>query len=318
MAAKTISRLNALLMLCLITFWGSSFVVVKITIQEGLTPISIATFRFLVASVMFLVALSLNRHMSRNYTLRVENKDLPKLLLLALTGVTFFFTIQYTGIQMASASIAAILVCLLSPILITVFSARMLKEHLKQRQKIGIGIATAGTIIVIAGTSLNIESSTTFFAGTLILLSTPVLWAAYTITAKKVMEKYSPFLVSAYVTTLGGLCLIPFATAENSIGRIATLSLQGWSAIVYLAFACSLLGYSIWLHVANQVKAAVVSSFMFAEPLITVLFATRFAGETITLSTAAGGFLIFIGVYLVSKKQTMLNHTRTLQESSSG
>jgi drug/metabolite transporter (DMT)-like permease len=318
MAAKAISSFNAFLMLCLITFWGSSFVVVKITLLEGFTPISIATFRFLLASAMFLAALLLNRRVNRNYALRVENKDLPKLLLLALTGVTFFFTIQYTGIQMASASTAAILVCLLSPILITIFSARMLKEHLARRQVLGIGIAAAGTLTVIAGSSLSLESNTSFFAGTLILLSTPLLWATYTVIGKKVMEKYSPFLVSAYVNILGGLCLIPFATAENSISRITTMSLQVWSAILYLAFTCSLLGYSIWLHVANQVKAAVVSSFMFAEPLITVMFATRFAGETVTLFTAAGGFLIFIGVYLVSRKQTVLNRSRAVQGSSSG
>ena len=162
----------------------------------------------------------------------------------------------------------------------------MLKEHLAQRQVLGIGIAAAGTLTVIAGSSLSIESNTSFFAGTLILLSTPLLWATHAVIGKKVMEKYSPFLVSAYVNILGGLCLIPFATAENSISRITTMSLQAWSAILYLAFTCSLLGYSIWLHVANQVKAAVVSSFMFAEPLITVMFATRFARETVTLFTA--------------------------------
>jgi drug/metabolite transporter (DMT)-like permease len=44
----TISRFNALLMLILILFWGSSFVVVKIALEEGLDPITIATFRFLV------------------------------------------------------------------------------------------------------------------------------------------------------------------------------------------------------------------------------------------------------------------------------
>jgi drug/metabolite transporter (DMT)-like permease len=310
MAAKTISPLNAFLMLCLITFWGSSFVVVKITLLEGLTPISIASFRFLLAGAMFLAALLVKKLTDKNYALRVENKDLPRMFLLALTGVTFFFVIQYTGIQMADASMAAILVCLLSPILITVFSSQMLKEHLARRQKLGIGIAAVGTLTVIAGTSLNLESNTGFFAGTLILLFTPLLWATYTVIGKKVMQKYSPFLVSAYVNVIGGVCLTPFAVAENSISRITAMSLQGWSAILYLAFTCSLLGYSIWLHVANEVKAAVVSSFMFAEPLITVMLATRFAKETVTLSTAAGGFLTFIGVYLVSRKQTELNRTR--------
>jgi probable blue pigment (indigoidine) exporter len=77
---------------------------------------------------------------------------------------------------------------------------------------------------------------------------------------------------------------------------------QTWAAILFLAFSSSLVGYFIWFHVANQVKAAVLSSFLFAEPLITALLATTLIGETITVYTAAGGILIFLGVYLVSKK----------------
>jgi drug/metabolite transporter (DMT)-like permease len=251
---------------------------------------------------MFLAVLILNKRANRDYVLLVHKKDMPTLLFLALSGVTIFFTVQYTGIQMASASIASILVCLLSPILITVLSARILKEHLTRKQTVGIGTAAAGTFIVIIGGSLGLNSNPSFLFGSLILLSTPFLWAAYTVVGKTVMKKYSPFLVSAYVNILGGLCLVPFAVAEQSLNTIATMSLQDWSAILYLAFTCSLLGYFIWLHVANQVKAAVTSSFMFAEPLITVLFATAFAGETITLFTIAGGLLIFAGVYLVSRK----------------
>jgi len=228
MVSKQMSPFNAFLMLCLITFWGSSFVVVKITLNEGLTPIAIATFRFLIASAMFLAVLLINKSVNRTCTLVVDKKDLPALLLLALTGVTFFFIIQYTGIEMANASIAAILVCLLSPILISVFSSWLLKEHLSGKQVLGIGIAFAGTFTVVAGGSLDLNGNNGFFLGTLILLSTPFLWAAYTVGGKAVMKKYSPLLVSAYVTILGGLCLLPFAVVENSLGRILTLTVQGW------------------------------------------------------------------------------------------
>jgi drug/metabolite transporter (DMT)-like permease len=41
---------------------------------------------------------------------------------------------------------------------------------------------------------------------------------------------------------------------------------------------------------------------MFAEPLITVLFATVFLGEKIRLFTVTGGLLIFAGVYIVTKR----------------
>jgi len=303
MAPRTISPFNAVLMLCLITFWGSSFVVVKATLEEGLTPIAIATFRFLIAGGLFATELVLIKSRNPDYRILVEGRDFLRLLLLALSGVTFFFAVQYTGIRLAGASIASILVCLLSPIFISVFSARMFKEQLKGKNVLGIGIAAAGTFIVIVGDTLSMEgSSTNFLLGSVILLFTPLMWAGYTLIGKKVMEKYDPFLVVAYVSILGGICLVPLSLAENSFHEAFALNISEWSAILYLAFTCSLLGYFIWFHVVNQVKAAVTSSFLFGEPLITVIFATAFEGERITLFTVLGGLLIFAGVYLVTRR----------------
>jgi drug/metabolite transporter (DMT)-like permease len=116
------------------------------------------------------------------------------------------------------------------------------------------------------------------------------------------IEKYDPFLVVAYVNILGAICLIPFSVAENSFSQVFTLSFNEWSAILYLALTCSLLGYFIWFRVMSQVKAAVASSFLFAEPLITVVFATVFVQEQITLFTIVGGLLIFGGVFLVTNR----------------
>jgi len=297
-----IGRFNAFLMFTLILFWGSSFVVVKIALQEGLTPIAVATFRFLIAGGLFLITIPIEKKMKRNYKLLVEKKDFPMLLFLALTGVTFFFIAQYTGIQMAGASIAAILVCLLSPILITVLSIIIFKEHLMKKQVFGIGIAAVGTVIVVTGGTMSFSSNREFLLGSLILLFTPVLWATYSLVGKKIMGRYSPFLVAVYVNVLGGLCLIPFSLAEHSFYQIFTMSLNGWLAIFFLAVTCSLLGYYIWLYVMKQVGAAITSSFLFVEPLVTVLFAIMFVGERLGMFIPAGAFLIFIGVYLVTRK----------------
>jgi len=277
-------------------------VVVKIALKEGLTPISIATFRFLIAGGLFLITILIEKKTRRNYKLLVEKKDFPILLFLALTGVTFFFTAQYTGIQMAGASIAAILVCLLSPVLITLLSTIIFKEHLVKKQVFGIGIAALGTVIVVTGGTISFPGDREFLLGSLILLFTPVLWATYSLVGKKITDRYSPFLVVAYVNVLGGLCLIPFSLAENSFCQIFTMSLNGWLAILFLAVTCSLLGYYIWFYVMKQVGATITSSFLFAEPLVTVLFAIIFVGERLGMFIPTGAFLIFIGVYLIARK----------------
>ena len=303
MANKKIGSFDFFLMLCLIIFWGSSFVVVKALLLQGLTPIAIATFRFLVAGALFLVALVVMKVRRPLSVVLFERKDILVFVGLSLAGVTFFFIVQYVGIELAGASVAAILVCFLSPILIALLSMRIFNEALKRKQFLGLAVAGIGTLVVITGGTMDLRSSDpTFLLGSLILLLTPILWASYTLGGKRLIEKYSPFLVVAYVSIIGGLFLVPFSLAENSLNGILTLNLQAWGAILYLAVTCSFVGYFIWFYVMSKVKAAVASSFLFAEPLVTVLFATAFIGENITPLILAGGLLIFTGVLLITRK----------------
>jgi drug/metabolite transporter (DMT)-like permease len=303
MEKKQISLPNIILMLFLITFWGSSFVVVKAIIGEDLTPIAIATFRFLVAGGLFLIVLLLNKIRNHNYRISIERKYVPTLIVLSFSGVTIFFIAQYTGIHMANASVASILVCLLSPVLISLFSIYIFKEPLSKTQLLGIGTAALGTLTVILGGTPNLEGNLTFLVGSLILLATPLLWTAYTLLGKKIMQKYDPFLIVAYVNILGGIFLIPFSLFEGSFKNIVTLNSQELVTILYLATTCSLLGYFIWFHVMKRSTAAATSSFLFAEPIITVIFAALLIKEEVTLLAALGGILIFIGVSLITTKR---------------
>ncbi|MEJ2242343.1 MAG: DMT family transporter [Candidatus Bathyarchaeota archaeon] len=302
MAKQNISLTNIMLMLSLITFWGSSFVIVKAILKEGLSPIAIATFRFLLAGILFLIVLTINKIKNPKYTIIVEKKDMATIIILAFSGVTIFFIAQYTGIKMANASIASILVCLLSPILISLLSAKIFKEKLLKTQLIGITIAAIGTATVILGGTPNLETNLTFLLGSLILLSTPILWTTYTLIGKNIMKKYNPFLIVSYVNIVGGLLLIPFSLAEKSFKSILILTNQEWLAISYLAITCSVLGYFIWFHVMKQSSASATSSFLFAEPLITVIFATILIEEQITFFVIGGGFLILAGLYLITTK----------------
>jgi drug/metabolite transporter (DMT)-like permease len=203
---------------------------------------------------------------------------------------------------MAGASIAAIFVCLLSPIFIAVGSVVILKERVGKWQVLGIGFAAVGTLIVILGGSVGLQLDSGLFYGSIILLTTPFLWTFYTLLGKRTVEKYDPILVLTYITVLGGVFLLPFSLAENSILLALSMSTSSWIAIAYLSVTCSLLGYYIWFYSVEKVGATVTSSILFGEPLVTVLLAAAFVGEKITLPIVVGGILIFIGVYLVTKR----------------
>jgi drug/metabolite transporter (DMT)-like permease len=288
-------------MLTLISLWGSSFVIVKIALQEGLTPIALATLRFLIAGGLFFIILLLNKIRQPEYAISIERTDAPIVLALALSGITLFFSIQYTGIQFAGAAMASILVCLLSPLLITIVTTKILGENLTRKQSTGIIVAAFGTLTVVTGGVLDFQTDSNYLLGTLILLMTPVLWTIYTILGRRILPKYSPFLLVANVTIIGGLLLIPISFFEDSLSGFLTLSTSGWLAVLFLSTTCSLIGYCIWFHVLRDAGPAVTSSFLFAEPLVTSLMAALLIGERLTVPLALGGALIFCGVFLVTK-----------------
>jgi drug/metabolite transporter (DMT)-like permease len=80
------------------------------------------------------------------------------------------------------------------------------------------------------------------------------------------------------------------------------MSSIGWLSILFLSVTCSFIGYLIWFHVLKQAGAAATSSFLFIEPVITVVFAVTLLGERVDASVLGGAFLIFLGVYLVTRK----------------
>ncbi|MDI6691666.1 MAG: hypothetical protein QME50_07410 [Candidatus Bathyarchaeota archaeon] len=106
------------------------------------------------------------------------------------------------------------------------FPAKLFKERLTKRQFFGVGIAAMGTFIVIMGGSINLQTNQQFLLGSLILLSTPILWTAYTLLGKSIMEKYSPFLVVAYVNIFGGLFLIPFSLIKGFLTKFLPRALM--------------------------------------------------------------------------------------------
>jgi drug/metabolite transporter (DMT)-like permease len=178
----------------------------------------------------------------------------------------------------------------------------LFKERLNRIQVFGICVAALGTLAVTVGGSLSLQFNTDFLVGSVVILATPVLWTAYSLAGKKTIEKYSPFLVVAYVNMLGGIMLVPFSLLEGSFTQAFTMTATGWLAILYLAVTCSLIGYYIWLRSIKTVGAAVTSSFLFAEPLVTVTFAVTLIQEQLTLPIIVGAFLIFAGVYLITRR----------------
>ena len=83
--------------------------------------------------------------------------------------------------------------------------------------------------------------------------------------------------------------------------EFSQLTATGWTAIAFLGVLCSALSYIFYNDGLQSLPASQVGAFLYLEPLVATLVAAVVLSEQIVLATLAGGALILLGVWQVSR-----------------
>ena len=278
-----------------ILIWGNSFVLVKLAVDDGASPVMIAMARFVIASTIFGAFILWKRPKWP------DRSDLKTFLFLALIGIGVYYIFQYYGVKFAGPAISAILVTLLCPIIIFLLSRIRLGERMSGQQKAGLAIATVGSFLVITDGSLSLISNKTEILGGLFGVVCAVFWALYTVEGKRIVMKYEPFTSTAFLALIGTVMLIPFAAAEVQLGGPTQFPLTYFLAAVYLGVLCTVVGYVLWFKALTGLSASTTGSSLYFEPLVTVVFAFIILGQGIGWVAAIGGALVLVGVISITR-----------------
>ena len=288
MQSKTSLR-YALILVLVSLVWAGSFVVVKIG-TRNISPIHIGFLRFLVATpLMFLVVL-----LKKEKPRRLNYKDLPAFVILALTGVTLLYVFQFTGIKYTTASTSAVLINT-NVMFIAILSFLVLRESFTLKKAAGIILGFLGATIIVTNGYLDIGSS---FLGDVLILLSAFCWAVYSVIGKILLKRYNPLTLNTYAFALGTVFYLPFVI--NDFGAIFFIPLEGWLIILYLALFCSVFGYVAWYFVLSHVDASKAAIFLNLIPLFTILL-SLLIGEIVTIFLIAGAACIIYGIYLTQK-----------------
>jgi drug/metabolite transporter (DMT)-like permease len=279
-----------------IVAWSSSYALIKVGLREVL-PLSFAAYRFLitVAFMLLLTPLVKNRLNLRN----LNSLDGLRLVLLGLTGVTFYHSFIFIGLVYTTAVNAAILVNI-APIFIAILSAIFLKERIGREDVLGITIAFVGTVGVI--TNFRMETLQSMGAvGDLLVIGSVASWAVYTVVGKSMMEKYDSLAITFYAIIIGTPFLLVLAQLHEGVSFAVRMSPNFLAILLFLAIVCTAIGYILWYEVVKVLGASKTGFFLFLMPLFSIAFAYLLLGETLTVWTGMGAVLILLGVYLTQK-----------------
>ncbi len=291
-----LNRLAYIEALFAVIVWGGTFIATKLALQET-SPSTLVFLRFGMGVLILGAAVALRRQFALP-----SRREWGYFALVGFIGVTFHQWLQATGLQTAAATTTAWIVATI-PVFTALLGWLFLREHLTFARIFGIGLAAAGVLLIVSRGNLSTLTTGEFGTpGDFLVLISALNWAVFSILSRRGLEQHPAARMMFYVMLFGwlfaGIWLFGFGPGW---GEIQSITLNGWSNILILGIFASGLAYIAWYDALQVIPASQLGSFIYVEPLVTVVLAAFILGEAITMVSILGGAATLAGVYLVNR-----------------
>lgn len=290
MNKKTLGNLLALLT---VLIWGTTFVVTK-NLLNSFKPIEILLYRFSIAFLVLFVVYP------KIFTVKKWNHELM-FALAGLSGVAIYQFLENTALTYTTATNAAIITSM-APFFTAILSFWVLKdEGLTRRFVIGFVIGIIGVVLVSLNGIFILELNP---FGDLLLVVAVFMWATYSVFTRIVSRYgYNMIQVTRRITMYGVIFIIPiylFSHPEFSIDKI--LVLENGLSIAFLGFIASALCFSTWNIAIKHIGSVKTTIYIYAIPVVTVIFSAIFLDEKLTWMGIVGTILTILGLLISTRK----------------
>lgn len=268
-----------------VVFWGVSFVATKAALAD-VSPVTLIFLRFAIGS---LVLLAIVRELPPRHAW-------GSLALMGFVGVFVHQMLQAYALTMTTATNTGWLIGI-TPIWSAVLAAIVMRERFGIWKVVGLAGGFAGVLLVLTRGDLSAfvlgRSST---RGDLLILVSTMNWALYSVIGHATIRRLGPRRATSGSMLFGTVMLAPFFIAQRGWRQVPNLSGTGWVALLFLAIACSALGYLFWYGALERIEVSRVASLLYAEPLVTFTAAALLLGERASAVSVIGGVLVLASV----------------------
>lgn len=288
----TAERQKWILLIALSLIWGSSFILIKKSLDH-FNPYEVGALRVLISGIVLMpYAISKIKLFPRRH--------LKWLIIAAFTGSfipMFLFPMAETEI---SSSIAGIINSMM-PIFVIIVGSLVWKFSTTKRQLLGVLISFAGACILALGSG---ESGDIKIYPILLLLLATLLYAISTTTIKSKLHEVPAILMSAYIFSF--VLFLPSLIALIFSGFFRDLTLNQ-STLEGLGFVAILSIFGTGLAMMMNYKLLSISTPLFAStvtllmPIVAIIWGIL-DGEKLTTQQSVGALVILAGLIFLRSK----------------
>ncbi|MFT7665989.1 MAG: drug/metabolite transporter (DMT)-like permease [Patiriisocius sp.] len=292
--------------LAIIAAFAASFIYgLNHTIAKGLMPSVIQPYGFILlrvsgaAIVFWLVGLFYKKE-------SIDCKDWLRFVACAFFGMVLNMTMFFKGLSL-STPINSSVVITIAPVLLLGMSAVFLKERITLVKALGIGLGFTGALVLILFGIKAQLNAPNIPLGNILFLINAASYSVYLILVKPLTQKYSAITLMKFFFLFAVIINIPIGFQEFSQVDWLHLPLETIGQLAFVVIGTTVLTYLFNIYALKQLTPSALGVFMYVQPLIATIFAVTSGSDTLTPLRVVAASLIFLGVYLATRKKSKQN-----------
>jgi len=271
--------------------WSGNFIIAR-GLNESISPISLAFWRWVVAVIVFLpFAL---KPLISEWDILKEN--IPYLSITSLLGITIFNTLIYLAGHTTTA-INLSLISITFPVFIVILSRIFFRELITFNKGFGIIVVAAGVILLITKGTLSRLLNISFAIGDVWMLVAAIIFAIYSILLKRKPEQLSIWALQLSTFILGLIFLSPFFIWEYVAAPPVEFDTKTVCSILYVGIFASLSAFVLWNKAIMTVGPSKAGMIYYTLPLFSGGLAYLFLKEDISIIHFYSVLLIVSGIF---------------------
>lgn len=226
---------------------------------------------------------------------KINKQQFSTLVYIAIVGVLFADLMYFFALTQVPV-INAVLIGHMQPIFIILIGFLALKQDkLTIFDYIGILFLLLSGALVTTKTLENLLTLNLGSFGDLLVLSATIAWATTAIAMRKYLKEMHAGLITVYRFFFAALFFVIYLMVTSSI------SISNIYQVVIGVVAG--VGTILYYEGLKRIKAAQVSGIELSTPFFAAILGFFILGETVTAMQIVGIFLLFVGIYCLSKSE---------------
>ncbi len=274
------------------------------TLAKGVMPDHIKPNGFIflrvvgAASLFWIVSLFLK-------TEKIDRKDWIRILFCTICGMVINMLFFFKGLNLSTPINSSVIITI-SPIVLFVLSALFIREKITVQKSIGALMGLIGALVLVIFTSPTALNAPNIPLGNTFFIINLISYSVYLIAVRPLTAKYNSITLMKWFFLFAVVINFPICFSEFNEVVWVELPFEAIWKMVFVVVGTTFLTYLLNIYALKELSASTLGVFIYLQPVIGISYAILLGVDELNLINLLSIILVFIGVYIVTKKPTRI------------